>query len=157
MGRGVKVGGGNSGIIQTGDANTAIQGHGNTVANSHQLPDPASVDMAAVLRDLRAALEPLAGTYQGKVTTRLDEAEAELAKPTPDKDEIATSLDQALDYANKAGALATKVETILPMLTKAAGWLGRSWKWVQAFFPDAAAGADGIGLIGSPEDGPTSV
>lgn len=113
--------------------------------------------MAAVLRDLRELLEPISGAHRTKVSTRFDEAEAELAHEAPDKQEIASSLDQALRYAEKAGELTTKAEELAPKLAKAGAWLGKGWDLVQRFLPSGDSDASGVGLINGPDDGPSSI
>ena len=116
--RSVKVGGNISGsIVQTGDGNVAT-------LTATQLPAAADVDINAVLAELRIALKGLGGADGAKVANALNDTETELAKPEPDKAEVADGLTRALGYVKKAGELSEQVEKITPLVTKIAGWIG---------------------------------
>lgn len=106
-----------SSIIQTGDNNVAT-------LTATPLPPAETVDIAAVVAELRALLAGRGGADQAKVTRAFDDVEAELAKPEPDKAEIAGPLTRALDYIKKAGELSEQVEKISPLITRVAGWIG---------------------------------
>ena len=89
-----------------------------------QLPLAPDVDINAVLAELRSALAGLGGADGAKVTNALNDTETELAKPEPDKAEVADGLTRALGYVKKAGELSEQVEKITPLVTKIAGWIG---------------------------------
>jgi hypothetical protein len=113
--RSVKVEGNMSNsVITTGDNNRV------TVT----LPDAASVNIAATMTELRAALARIGGENAGKIARALDDADEEVAKAAPDKAEVADSLTRALGFAKKAGDLSDYVEKIKPLVVDAAGWIG---------------------------------
>lgn len=119
----VSIGGNVTGsAIATGD--------GNTVSVQYQqaaLPSPESVDMQAELKALREALANLQTPDRRKIDNALDEAEDELKKPQPNKDEVGKAVDRALDYAKKADGFTEAIEKIKPRVEKAAAWLGENW------------------------------
>jgi hypothetical protein len=104
-------------IIQTGDNNVAT-------LKMTQLPPAESVDIDAVIAELRVLLTGLGGADSRKVTNALDDAGTELAKAEPDKAEVADTLTRALGYVKKAGELSDHIEKISPLATKIAGWIG---------------------------------
>lgn len=104
-------------IIQTGDHNVAT-------LKVTQLPPAESVDIEAVIAELRALLAGRGGEDSRKVANALDEADDELAKAEPDKAEVAGILTRALGYVKKAGELSEHIEKISPLVTKIAGWIG---------------------------------
>lgn len=108
----------------------AVTGDSNTVSVQYQqaaLPPPESVDMAAELRALREALATLQTTDRRKIDNALDEAEDELKKPQPDKNEVGKAVERALDYAKKADGFTEAIAKIQPRVEKAAAWLGENW------------------------------
>ena len=105
------------GIIQTGDNNVAA-------LTATQLPPVESVDITTALAELRALLAGRGGEDSRKVANALDDAEAELAKPVPDKAEVAGTLTRALGFVDKAGELSDNVEKIAPLVTRISGWIG---------------------------------
>jgi len=104
-------------IIQTGDGNVAN-------LTARQLPDAASVDITAVIAELRAVLASMTGPDAAKVGRAFEDANEEVAKPEPDKAEVAGILTRALGYAKKAADFSEHVERIKPLVIAAAGWLG---------------------------------
>ena len=126
--RAVSIGGNASGnVIQTGDRNTA-----SVQLQLVKLPPPDSVDIRAELTALRAALARLDSPDRRKIENALDDAEDELTKAKPNKDEIGKALDRALDYAKRAEGFAKVIETLKPHLTSAAAWLGSNWHTILA-------------------------
>lgn len=91
------------------------------------MPPPESVDMAAELKALREALATLQTPDRRKIDNALDEAEDELQKPQPDKNEVGKAVDRALDYAKKADGFTEAIAKIQPRVEKAAAWLGENW------------------------------
>jgi hypothetical protein len=49
-----------------------------------------------------------------KIENALSDAEDEVAKPHPNKDEVGKALARALDYAQKAQGFAKAIETLKP-------------------------------------------
>ena len=121
--RSVSIGGNVSGsVLQTGDHNTA------SVHYQHAaLPAPEQVDMRTELTALREALAQLASPDRRKIDNALSDAEDELTKPQPDKQEVGKALERALDYAKKAEGFTRAVETFKPHIINAAAWLGENW------------------------------
>ena len=121
--RSVHIGGSASGnVIQTGNRNVAFMQYQHTT-----LPPPESVNIQAELKALREALAQLDSPDRRKIENALGDAEDELTKPEPDKDEIGKAFDRALDYAKKAEGFAKSIETLKPHVTKVASWLGSNW------------------------------
>lgn len=121
--RSVSIGGNvTGGAVTTGDSNTVSVQY-----QQAALPSPDSVDMQAELKALREALANLQTLDRRKIDNALDEAEDELKKPQPDKDEVGKAVDRALDYAKKADGFTEAIEKIKPRVEKAAAWLGENW------------------------------
>ncbi len=121
--RSVSIGGNVSGsVIQTGDHNTAM-------VNYRQETGPlaTNVDIHAELTALRDLLLQIETPDRRKISNALEDAEVELSKPQPDKNEIGSALSRALGYAKQATDFAKVVETVAPHVVNAAGWLGREW------------------------------
>lgn len=87
-------------------------------------PPPDSVDVKAELAALREALAKLSAPDAGKIDRAVDDAEDELRKPEPNKDQIGQALDRAIGYAQKAEGFAGAAEKLVPHIVKVAGWLG---------------------------------
>ena len=122
--RGVSIGGSVTGsVIQTGDNNAATLTFTTTT-----LPPAASVDIAAVLKDLRemaAQMQlPPDGKAARKVANALDEADDEATSPTPDKPALAEALTRAVGVLKEAGDFAAKTAPLAKLVVSAAGWLG---------------------------------
>ncbi len=121
--RSVSIGGNAEGnIIQTGNQNVATISHQQVT-----LPPPDEVDMEnelAVIRDMLAALTL---AEERKIANAFSDAEDELSKSEPDRDEIGRALERALDYARKTSEFATVVESLAPHVVSACGWLGKNW------------------------------
>lgn len=108
--------------IQSGDGNVASVHFQQAV-----LPKSEVVDIAAELAALRETLNQLESPDQRKIDNALEDAEEELKKSEPDKDEVGKALDRALSYAEKANGFAEAVDQLRPHIEKSAGWLGRNW------------------------------
>ncbi len=121
--RSVSIGGSVTGsAIQTGDNNTA-----NINFQPVSLPAPASVNIQAELNALREILAKLESSDRRKIDNAFEDAQEELNKPQPDKDEVGQALDRALKYAKKAEGFASAIEKLQPHLTKTTAWLGDNW------------------------------
>ncbi|MEO0984220.1 MAG: hypothetical protein AAFY20_01580 [Cyanobacteria bacterium J06639_14] len=125
--RSVHIGSSVSGsVIQTGDQNTAsIQ------FQQASLPQPKTVDIGLEITALKTLLSQLASPDKRKIENALEDAEDELQKLEPDKDEVGQALDRALKYAERANGFAEAMDKLRPHVEKAAGWLGKNL--VQAF------------------------
>jgi len=121
--RSVSIGGNVVGsAVQTGDQNTAsIQFQQTT------LPPADRVDMRAELSALRAVLVQLETLDRRKIENALTDAEEELKKPQPNKDEVGQALERALNYAQKTAGFASAIDKLQPPVTKVAAWLGENW------------------------------
>ena len=119
----VSVGGSvTGGAIITGDSSTA-----NINFQQVSLPAPASVNIQAELNALREILAKLESSDRRKIDNAFEDAQEELNKPQPDKDEVGQALDRALKYAKKAEGFASAIEKLQPHLTKTTAWLGENW------------------------------
>jgi CHAT domain len=121
--RSVSVGGSVTGsAITTGDNNlTSVQ------YQSVSLPAPSSVDIQGELNALREILVNLSSDYRRKIDNAIADADEEINKPKPDKNEVGKALDRAFDYAKKAEGFASLIEKLKPHLTKTVAWLGDNW------------------------------
>lgn len=121
--RSVSIGGSVTGsAIQTGDSNTA-----NINFQQVSLPAPASVNIETELNALREILAKLESSDRRKIDNAFEDAQEELKKPQPDKNEVGKALERAFDYAKKAEGFASLVEKIKPHLIKTMAWLGENW------------------------------
>jgi len=126
--RSVRIGGDTSGnVIQTGDHNVASVRY-----QQATLPPPAAVDIRAELTALREVLARLGPLDDKKIENALSDADDELTKPEPDKDEVGKAVERALDYAQKAEGFAKVIETLKPHVTSVASWLGNNWHKILA-------------------------
>ena len=112
----------NGNVIQTGDRNVASVQYEQTT-----LPPPESVDMRAELTALREVLARLDSPDCGKIENAFADADEELSKPQPDKDEVGKALERALDYAQKTNQFTGIVEELTPRIVRATAWLGENW------------------------------
>ena len=121
--RSVSIGGSVSGkVIQIGDGNTA-----SVYIEQARLPQPEQVNIQAEVAELRALLLQLQAPDQRKIERALEDAEEELKKPEPDKDEVGQALDRAMNYAQKANGFAEAIAKLRPHVEQSAGWLGENW------------------------------
>lgn len=122
-GQQVNISGSASGnIFQAGDQNTAsIQFEQVTLGS------PDDVDMITELKAIREALAQVQSPDKRKIDNAISDAEEELKKPQPDKDEVGQALDRALNYAKKAEDFAGVMQALKPHIANAATWLGSNW------------------------------
>ncbi|MBW4624344.1 MAG: CHAT domain-containing protein [Brasilonema octagenarum HA4186-MV1] len=121
--RSVSIGGNVTGsAVQTGDRNVA-----NIQFQPVSLPAPESVDIRAELKALQEAIALLESPDRRKIENAFADAEDEVNKPNPDKNEVGKALDRAFDYAKRAEGFASVVEKLKPHLTKTTAWLGENW------------------------------
>ncbi len=83
--------------------------------------------MNAVMGALAEILTQLESPDRRKIVNAVDDAQEELKKPNPDKDEVGQALDRALGYAEKANGFAEAMDKLRPHVEKAASWLGEHW------------------------------
>ncbi len=110
------------GAIVTGDSNTV-----SVQFQPVSLPEPQQVDIEAELEALRQVLVTLSSPDQRKLENALEDAEEELKKPAPDKDEVGQALDRAISYAQKATGFSEAIDQLRPHVQNAAAWLGENW------------------------------
>ena len=108
--------------IPTGDNNIT-----NVNFQQVSLPAPASVNIQAEIKALREILANLETSDRRKIDNAFEDAQEELNKPQPDKDEVGKALERALDYAKKAEGFVSVIEKLQVHLTKATAWLGQNW------------------------------
>jgi hypothetical protein len=132
--RSISIGGAVSGsVVQTGDHNV-------TTLTTTTLPPPESVDMNAVMQQLRAIMEQmqLDPTQHLIAKGALDTAEQLVKQPQPNKAAIGNFLTSAVDVLSKANDAATQtvgmlskandatdqISKLKDAVVKAASWLG---------------------------------
>lgn len=112
---------------------TAITGDHNTVTATVSvqwqaaLPAPESVDIAAELTRIRDILANLQQDHAAKTSRAMEDAQDEVRKAAPDKDEIGNALERAVKYAKTSITFANEAENLAPHLASAASWLGPTW------------------------------
>lgn len=110
--------------------NQIVTGDHNLVTQSGQritLPPPESVDIKKELAELREILATLEAPDSGKIERALADAQDEVAKDAPDKDEIGGAIERAIKYAKGASDFSEHVEKLAPRLKAVCGWLGQNW------------------------------
>lgn len=121
--RSVSVGGSVTGsVIQTGDQNTA-----SLQCQQASLPPADDVDIHIELASLKDLLATLETTDRRKIDNAIADAEDELQKPQPDKDEAGQALDRALSYAQKSQGFVESIDKLRPHVEKATACLGANW------------------------------
>ncbi len=105
--------------VIAGDNNTA-----STVFTQHPAPQAETVDLKAELAGLRALLADLRAPDRSKLDNALADADAECAKPHPDKQEIADAADRIVRCAKAADDFSEHAEKIGPRIVAVAAWLG---------------------------------
>lgn len=111
------------GAIITGDNNTTKVHYQKT----HSLPAPANVNIQVELNALHNILTQLETSDRRKIDNAFEDAQEEINKLQPDKDEVGKALDRALNYAKKAEGFASAIEKLQPHLAKTTAWLGENW------------------------------
>ena len=127
--RSVSIGGSVTGsAIQTGNYDTA-----NISYQQVSLPAPETVNIQAELNTLREIIGKLETSDRRKIDNAFEDAQEEIKKPQPDKDEVGEALNRALKYAKKAEGFASVVEKLQPHLSKTTAWLGDNWHKLLGF------------------------
>jgi hypothetical protein len=118
--RSISIGGAVSGsVIQTGNQNI-------TTLTTTTLPPAESVDMNAVIQQLRAMIDRLQMEPKQQLVAKnaLDEAEMEVKSPQPDKDNVGEALTRAVGTLSKANDVAAQLAKLAPVVVLAAAWVG---------------------------------
>ncbi|WP_017317618.1 nSTAND1 domain-containing NTPase [Mastigocladopsis repens] len=89
---------------------------------------PASVNIQAELNALCEILAKLETSDRRKIDNAFEDAQDELNKPQPDKNEVGKALDRAFDYAKKAEGFASMIAKLQPHITNITAWLGDNWQ-----------------------------
>jgi hypothetical protein len=90
--------------------------------------DPATVDMATELAEIRAILAGLASEHANKIDRALDDACDEVCKTGgANREQAGRALERAVGYARSASGFATAATRLAPHLRSAATWLGGRW------------------------------
>ena len=123
---------GNTGKISTGSVKGSAlsTGHRNTQTVTYTRTASAADDRAAVLealREIRAALEGISGSYSKTAKRNADAAFAAASAEKLDKDEVGGALESALEAAKKSAEFIGVAATLGPYVKTAAGWLGDEW------------------------------
>ena len=116
--RSVRIGGSVTGsAVVTGDSNTV-----SVQFQQASLPQPETVDIQAELE----ALQTILASFDDPIATGVaQKLEQEAAKPKPDKDAVATTLETGLTYTKNLAGFAEAIDKLRPHVEAAAGWLGK--------------------------------
>ncbi len=121
--RSVSIGGSLTGsAIQAGDYDTA-----NVNFQQVSLPPSTIINIQAEINALREIITRLESSNYRKIKNAFEDAQEELNKAQPDKDEVGDALNRALKYAKKAEGFASAMDKLQPHLTKTITWLGEKW------------------------------
>ncbi|MEM9138154.1 MAG: hypothetical protein AAGB01_12535, partial [Cyanobacteria bacterium P01_F01_bin.42] len=112
---------------QVEERSDSLEGYGESDYCLKDGLDPQAIDIHFEIRTLQQILNQFQSEDQRKINNAIADAEYELQKPTPDKDEVGQALGRALDYAQKAEGFAESMDELRPHVTNAAGWLGKNW------------------------------
>jgi hypothetical protein len=110
--------------------NQIVTGDRNVVTSTGQritLPAPESVDIRKELTELRAILATLKVPETGKLERAMADAEDEVTKHDPDKDEVGGAIERVVKYAKGASDFGEHVEKLAPRLGAVCSWLGQNW------------------------------
>jgi hypothetical protein len=91
------------------------------------LPPPDSVNILAELSAIRGILRDIGGIHQESAVQALDAAVEQSSKPAPDKHEVGTALQRALQLAKEGVSFAANIQKLAPHVLNAAAWLGSNW------------------------------
>jgi hypothetical protein len=108
---------------------SAITGNQNVAYTTYRatLPPAEGVDIRAEVSALREFLSALGSPEQAKLEHALADAQEEVSKPEPDRDELGGALERAIKYAKQANGFADQVQKLKPHLEAACSWLGQNW------------------------------
>jgi DNA-binding transcriptional regulator GbsR (MarR family) len=125
----IHIGGSVSGsnIMFAGDNNTTVVGNNNVTDIRNKMPAPETVDIKKELAALRELLAGLQSPEQKKINNAIEEAQDEIQKPEPQKDEVGKAIERAMSYAQHAGTFKTLIETLKPHVLSVSAWLGENW------------------------------
>jgi hypothetical protein len=114
------IGSQQGGVVNNVTGDQRVYG-GQHAAVSMDVPDVRKL-LAQLREDVRRS--PLSGNAGSEAEVEIDAADAELAKPRPDKQTVAARLTRLTRLLSSAGALATAGTTLGGALAALAGWLG---------------------------------
>lgn len=121
--RSISVGGNVTGsALVAGDHNVI-----NVNYQAVSLPMPKDVDVHRELQALREIIGRLESGNQRKIDHAFADADEELGKPKPDREEVGKALVRVFDYAKKAEGFVGSIEKLQPHVVKAVAWLGENW------------------------------
>ncbi|WP_225907507.1 hypothetical protein [Leptolyngbya sp. BL0902] len=103
--------------IVTGDSNTV-----SVQFNQANLPAPETVNIQAELQALRDLLAQMDDPIVAGVAQKLEQ---EAAKPEPDKNVIAKTLETGLTYAKDLADFSDTIDKLRPHVEATASWLGQ--------------------------------
>ncbi len=102
-----------------------VAGDDNDTKLTQVQPPPAQdVDVAAEIAGLRSLLEKLAVPERDKLGRALDDARDEVAKPVPDKEDVASALKRAVTVSKEAADFADNADKIKERVVRIAEWVG---------------------------------
>lgn len=113
-------------VNTTGDGNE-VEAKVEVNLRNRQDWSAASVDIQGELARIRAILDRLGGEHANKIGRALDDAEEEVGRARPSKDEVGAALERALKDAKEGTALATEIGNLAPHIVNAVAWLGSDW------------------------------
>jgi len=95
----------------------------------------SSTDGSADLIELRKELQKLGEVLRNlhspdspKITNAVGDADTELQKPNPSKDEVGEALERAIKYAKKADEFGKSAASLKPYVQTIVTWLGPVWQ-----------------------------
>jgi hypothetical protein len=114
------IGSQQGGVVNNVTGDQQVYGGQHPTVALHQMDGPAL--LAQLAQDLRRCALP--DNVRGQAQTEIDAADAEIAKPQPDKRAVAERLTRLAQVLSSAGALAAAGTALGGTLGALAGWLG---------------------------------
>ena len=113
--------------IVTGDHNTV-----STRVSQHELPPPETVNIGVELAALRELLSNLKVPDRGKLDRAMQDVTEEIAKPEPNKEDVAGAVGRVVKYAKAADDFGEHAERLMPRIAAVGSWLGTHGKTLLA-------------------------
>jgi hypothetical protein len=119
-------------VIITGDENEVSATITASKGTKKRASD-RSVRIDSELASIRAIIERLGSEQAGRIGRAFDDATEEVARPSPDRNEVGAALERALQTAQKAHGFAEEIDKLAPHVRNAVLWLGDGWNKLLAF------------------------
>jgi hypothetical protein len=100
---------------------------GNDAFVFQQSTQDAAISVTNELQAIGDLLQSLSTEPQANITTAIDGAAIESAKPQPNKEAVGNALECAIKYAKQTERFASIIDRLGPHVAAVANWLGVGW------------------------------